>query len=355
VLIGSGSAAKLSSGMYHNHLLWTTPEQGHTYAQRVSKYASVATDSNARWALYEWQRRHFNLENSNIAEGCTNYNVQCVVAVAEENTKRVIVSTTNGANFVVGSNVIVGTRYTSGSSVGNDRNYSQLRSLSVTPVRITAIEPVTVDGTEYTALYLDLSTEITTVADGEAVALTYISTVAWDTGETEALPEHQDGSPVNLTNGKYPIRVAGMELLTGTYFAGLDVLYKVTANATSGFDYAVYECVNPANFKGSITSNYIDTGITYTGLKSGWQSLKEYYLTTKPILFPKTIGGSTSTYLKSSVYGSFGAGVRSPWRFGNLRHAGDAGLACVDLSYAPSSSFWHGCPWLTASDNLRGE
>ena len=43
------------------------------------------------------------------------------------------------------------------------------------------------------------------------------------------------------------------------------------------------------------------------------------------VLFPKLIGGSSTTYFKSAFYGTYSAGVRCPWRFANLDNGGIAG------------------------------
>ena len=82
-------------------------------------------------------------------------------------------------------------------------------------VKVSSIEKVTVNGTEYTAINLDISGTITTTAT------TCISTMPWHSGATEALPGHKDGCTFSLTAGKTPLRVAGVEVLDGSYTIGL--------------------------------------------------------------------------------------------------------------------------------------
>ena len=73
------------------------------------------------------------------------------------------------------------------------------------------------------------------------------------------------------------------------------------------------------------------------------------------VLFPKLIGGSSTTYFKSAFYGSSSAGVRCPWRFASLSTGGFAGLAAEHGNYAPGNSNWSSRPRLCGAGKKRGE
>ena len=73
------------------------------------------------------------------------------------------------------------------------------------------------------------------------------------------------------------------------------------------------------------------------------------------VLFPKLIGGSSTTYFKSAFYGTNSAGVRCPWRFADLYGGGGAGLAAENGNYAPGTSGWSGRPRLCGAGKKRGE
>jgi len=340
------SGNKLTSGANRHPKTFTSAETGNGYARNWSVHEGVGADASAKWALSEWQHRHFNLENSNIAEGCLDYNYQFKVALTESDVRRVLLSTSDGANFVVGSNVYVGDN--GSSSTAPDRTNDNSRNKSGGFAKILSKETVNISDTDYVALNLELSADITTTAT------TWVSTAPWDTGATESLGGHADGSPVSLTSGKYPLRIAGMEVLIGCYFIGLDMLYQTTS-ASGGYNYKVYECKNSNKYASSVTSDYTDTGITFSALPSGWNYVKKYKITSKPILFPDTIGGSSTGYLKSAFSGTFSAGVRGPWRFGRLSGGGAGGLACGTGSSDPSNSHWYGAPWLAGAEKKRGE
>ena len=349
---GLNSAGALTSGAGRKPYIFASANAGITAARlwdddgNGGHYEGLWSDCDTRFLLRMFQLRHFNLENSSILEGCTGYSLQYTAAVAETGVKRVLVTTAQGANFVVGSCVCVGDP---GDVTVTDRGRSDMRNLA-NLVQISSIENVEVGGTTYTALNLELDETINTTAT------TRISTMPWYTGSTEKLPGHKDGSIASLTNGKTPARIAGIEVLDGAYVLGLDPLYQVTAGEDSThWTYHVYECRNSEHLAGSVTSNYRDTGIVVENIAQGWNWVKSFVRTKLGVLFPNLFGGSSSTYFKSAFAGATSAGVRSPWRFGALGAGGNAGVACGYGDAAPSNSVWYSRPRLGGSGKKRGE
>ena len=342
---GLDSKGALTSGAGIKAYNFASATAGIQKARQKTIYEGLWNDCDTRWILRMWQLRHFDLENSNIAEGCTNYNYQYMAALPEENVKRVLLSASQAAGFIVGSTVSVGDM---GAQSNKDRWNAWMRNLADL-VKVSSIEKVTVNGTEYTAINLDISGTITTTAT------TCISTMPWHSGATEALPGHKDGCTFSLTAGKTPLRVAGVEVLDGSYTIGLDPLYDTTANEAGGFDYTVYQCRDSQKLSGSITADYEDTGIVYSGMPSGWNYVKAFIKSKLGVLFPKLIGGSSTTYFKSVFCGASSAGVRCPWRFASLNDGGNAGLAAEFGNAAPGVSDWNGRPRLCGAGKKRGE
>ena len=342
---GLDSKGALTSGAGIKAYNFASATAGIQKARQKTIYEGLWNDCDTRWILRMWQLRHFDLENSNIAEGCTNYNYQYMVALPEENVKRVLLSASQAAGFIAGSTVSVGDM---GAQSNKDRWNAWMRNLADL-VKVSSIEKVTVNGTEYTAINLDISGTITTTAT------TCISTMPWHSGATEALPGHKDGCTFNLTAGKTPLRVAGVEVLDGSYTIGLDPLYDTTANEAGGFDYTVYQCRDSQKLSGSITADYEDTGIVYSGMPSGWSYVKAFIKSKLGVLFPKLISGSSTTYFKSAFCGASSAGVRCPWRFAGLFNGGAAGLAAEAGNSAPGNSGWHSRPRLCGAGKKRGE
>ena len=302
-------------------------------------------DGDSDWLLDTWQLRHFDKENSNKLEGCLSYDVQKKVALAETGAKRVLLSTADAAAFVVGSTVSVGDP---GTETAYGREKSYMRNLAYL-VQITSIDNVTIDGTVYAAVNLDLDAAIDTTAT------TRISTMPWHSGSTEKLPGHRDGSIGSLTNGKTPARISGVEVLNGAYIIGIEPLYNVTANENGGFDYSIHVCRDSKNLSGSITGNHVDTGIRITGIPSGWQWVKAFLQNKFGVLIPRLFGGNSSGWYKSAFAGAGSAGVRVPWRWGSLYGGGSGGLACGDAGASPGYASWFGSPRLSGSGKKRGE
>ena len=342
---GLNSLNGLTSGAGRKPYNRASGTTGIQAARRTSAYEGLWCDCDTEWLLDMWQLRHWNLENSGIAEGCTSYNLQHVVALAEENVKRILVTPAQAANFLVRSTVMLGSHP---SGTNNDRNTAANYDI-LDNVMIDSIETVTIDGTEYGALNLDVE-ETFTVPEGALV-----STAPWYSGETEYLPVKKDGCTVSLTGGKTPLRVQGVEVLDGAYAIGLDPLYNFTTNAEEGLDCAVYQCRDSVNLSGSITSNYELTEAALIGETSGWKYVKQFVKNTIGIVFPKVFGESSTGYFKSAFYVSGEAGVRAPWRFGNMTNGANAGLACEASNDTPTYVHWFGRPRLSGSGKKRGE
>lgn len=343
---GLNSKGGLTSGVGRKPYNFASANTGITAARKTSKYEGLWCDCDTRWVLRMWQLRHFDLENSGILEGCLNYTAQYKVAVAESGVTRVLLTSAQAANLLVGSTVSVGD---AGSNTNIDRGYAYMRNLA-DAVQIESIEKVTVNGTEYSAVNLKMGSAM------DVTTTTYISTWPYISGHTECLPGHKDGCGYSLTAGKTPIRVMGVELLDGAYAVGLDPLYNVTAGSDSThWNYQVYECRDSEKLSGSITANYKDTGISLANVQQGWNWVKEFFTTCLGVLFPKTFGSSSTTYFKSTFYGTGSAGTRCPWRFGALYDGGYGGLACVSSNYWPGNSYWRGRPRLSGAGKKRGE
>lgn len=341
---GKDSKGRLGSGLGQTPMLFTSAISALPLARKVTAYEGLWNDCDTIWLLRMWQLRHFNLENSGIAEGCTSYSLQYQVAAAETGVRRVLVTEEQGANFIVGSTVSVGDPTTNSSK---DRWNGYMRNIADL-VKVVSIERVSVSGNTYMAVNLD------TASTFDTTATTYISTMPWHSGSTEVLPGHKDGCRFNLT-GSGPLRVAGVEVLDGAYALGLDPLYNVTAGSASGkFNYQIFEQRDSEKLSGS-TSGYADTGISFTDMPQGWNYVKAFVRSKLGVLFPCMIGGSSATYYKSAFCGTGSAGVRSPWRFCSLSAGGGAGLAGEGGYGAPSDSRWHGRPRLCGSGKKRGE
>ncbi len=340
---GGGLTAdgKLTSGAGKKPYLFASAASGNTAAKKQTPYDGLWCDADHIWLLRQWWLRHFDKENSGICTGCLDYNYQYYAAIAEQSVTRVLLTPAQGANLVVGSTVSLGTV---ANNASKDRGQSAVRNIAEA-VKIASIEAVDIDGVQYAAVEIDgLSAPIDTTAE------TLLSTWPWIAGDTERLPSHKDGCTYSLTAGKTPIRVAGVEIIDGAYVLSLDNLYQVTANVENGWDYAVYECRDSEKLAENITADY-EFVVTVTGIQADWSYIKGFFDTGRASLFSDAFGGASNSFFKSAFYGPSSAGVRAPWRVGNLSNGvAFGGLACEHGYVAPSNAYWNGRPRLGVWD-----
>ena len=333
---------KLTSGAYRSPKDYTSPLQGLNLARAWNDYEAVGADANAKWALSEWQHRHFNKENSRIAQGrlSRTRRGEFFIAHGEGNTNRILLQDFAKDYLLVGLEVTVSSD--SGAVVED------------TKAKINRIEEVAVDNRKYTAVYLNLEGRFNTVGGNRAIVLSEETT-----GETEYIQGyHNDGSPGSLTSGKWPLRVAGMEVLIGYYFTGLDVLYEVSLTSGKEIKYDVYQCLNSTGYSDKPTDDYQKVGESVLYDKSGWGYVKDFKRTDAPVLIPivDRDNGSYSSYYKSAFYVSGGTGLRAPTRFGDYTvTTGIGGLACARGCDGPKEERWSSVPWLAGAEKIRGK
>ena len=344
---GKNSAGGMTSGAGLLPMPWTSANAALPLARKLTAYDGLWCDCDTQFALMAWRLRHWTLSNSGQLEGCTNYNYQYTLAVAETGVKRVLLTKAQGANLLVGSCVCLGER---GSNTNNDRNQAYNHNV-FNIAKILSIETVTVDDAEYAAVNLDLASAIDTTTT------MLVSTMQWPNGTTEALPGHSDGCIGNLTNGKYPYRIAGMEMQIGSYCEELDPLWQASLVDDDHWHYDVYSCRDSEKLAGSITANYQKVGEfdLPNANKWSWNFIRALNKMAAEAQIPTKFGGSSSTYVKAAFFSPGGAGVYAPWRFGYLNVGGHCGLPCASGSAGPGSSYWYGVPRLAGSGKKRGE
>jgi hypothetical protein len=344
---GKNSAGGMTSGAGLLPMPWTSANAALPLARKLTAYDGLWCDCDTQFALMAWRLRHWTLSNSGQLEGCTYYNYQYTLAAAETGVKRVLLTKAQGTNLLVGSCVCLGER---GSNTNNDRNQAYNHDV-FNIAKILSVETVTVNDTEYAAVNLDLASTIDTTTT------MLVSTMPWPNGTTEALPGHSDGCIGNLTNGKYPYRIAGMEMQIGSYCEELDPLWRASLVDDDHWHYDVYSCRDSEKLAGSITANYQKVGEfdLPNANKWSWNFIRALNKMAAEAQIPTKFGGSTSTYVKAAFSSPGGAGVFAPWRFGYLVGGGACGLPCAYGNYGPGGSSWHGVPRLAGSGKKRGE
>lgn len=344
---GKNSAGGMTSGAGLLPIPWTSANAALPLARKLTAYDGLWCDCDTQFALMAWRLRHWTLSNSGQLEGCTYYNYQYTLAAAETGVKRVLLTKDQGANLLAGSCVCLGER---GSNTNNDRNQAYNHDV-FNIAKILSVETVTVNDTEYAAVNLELDSTIDTTTT------MLVSTMPWPNGTTEALPGHSDGCIGSLTNGRYPYRIAGMEMQIGSYCEELDPLWQASLVDDDHWHYDVYSCRDSEKLAGSITANYQKVGEfdLPNANKWSWNFIRALNKMAAEAQIPTKFGGSSSTYVKAAFTSPGGAGVSAPWRFGTLNAGGRCGLPCANGARGPGGSGWDGVPRLAGSGKKRGE
>lgn len=324
----------------------------HTLSAKNGAQYSGTTTADDSWLRLMMLIKYASLTLDGIIQGCCNMNYQYYALVGEAGVKRILISTAQAANFEVGMSVLIG------NYDGNaDRGYSSMYSITgQAGALITGIETVTIDGTDYGAVYVDTEATFDTVANGSAVAgTTYISSFHWTTGKTDGVLGN-DGSPVSNTSGKYPGKLQGIEFMNGGYEIIADVILSLYSDDDGVFWYEPYIVLLRANQSTSISANYKATGLKCEQPAAGaWMYIIKLGYA-NGVFFPILVGGSSSTFTRDALYMNAEAvGTRELLARGTLRRGvGAAGLSCVAGNTALSAAYWACLSRLSASGN-RGE
>ena len=343
---GKNSKGGMTSGAGLPPMPWTSANDAISLARKITAYDALWTDCDQQHVLAQWRLRHWTLSNSGKLEGCTSYNYQYTPAVAETGAKRVLVTKAQGANFLVGSAVCMGER---GENTSADRNLAYNHDI-FNWAKISSITNVTVNDTEYVALNLELDAPIDTTTT------MLVSTMPWESGTTEGVQGHSDGCRGNLTNGKYPYRVAGIEMQIGAYVEQLDPLWKASLVDDDHWHYDVFSCKSGEKQVGSISSDYAQTGSFDLNDKATWSwhyIRKLGKLGAEAMMYEK-FNGSGSTYVRAAFNSPGSAGVYAPWRGGSLVDGAACGLPCANGYVGPGTACWYGVPRLAGSGKKRG-
>lgn len=305
--------------------------------------------------------KYGSLTMDNIMAGCLNYNYQYPAAVEETGVERILITTGQAANLIVGSSVLIGnpTAYSSGA-VNIDRDQTGMRA-KADRVRITKIENVTIDGATYAAVYVDnggvtFDTTANTIQT-EGDAKTYITTIAWGAGACDEV-QGVDGSPTSCTSGKEPYKLQGIELGVGAYMVyGDAILQYFKEDGVQKMHVCV--CRDASKIATSVTADYRAAGYSIEcPSANNWVYIK--YLghdeDLPELIFPKESGGSSATYTRDAIYLlADSTGVYEGLAFCPLSYGVEpGGLSAVYGRVALGVAWWHISGGLSLTGN-RGE
>lgn len=274
--------------------------------------------------------------NSGKIEGCTSYNYQYTVAVSETGVERVILTKEQAANLLVGSAVMLGIQS------GSDRNTASNYSIFDGKL-ITAIETVNIDGTDYSAVYVDNGgTKFNTEA-----GKSYLSTSPYYSGWNDSVLG-RDGSRYSPTSGKEPGMIQGVEFMNGSCLIVSDELWQWSQDAEKNYRFDCYKCYDQSKVGSAINENYEKVNVPTLVFPENtpawsWKYIKDNAIC-DDVLWPEATDASGSGVGVGAGFHCVPAasGVRAAWCFGYLNGGGIAGVPCRYSYFWVSNAYWSG-------------
>ena len=274
--------------------------------------------------------------NSGQIEGCTNYNYQYTVAASETGVERVILTKEQAANLLVGSAVMLGIQS------GSDRNTASNYSIFDGKL-ITAIETVTIETKEYSAVYVDNGGKTFDTTAGS----TYLSTSPYYSGWNDNVLG-RDGSRYSPTSGKEPGMIQGVEFMNGSYLIVSDELWQWSQDANENYCFDCYKCYDQSKVGSAINENYEKVNVPTLVFPKDTAAWTWKYITDNAInddvLWPEATNASGSGVGVGAGFRCVPAasGVRAAWCFGALNVGGSAGVPCRGSDPVVSYAGWGG-------------
>ena len=276
-----------------------------------TRYCGTTSADDMFLKIMLWLK-YAQLDSDRVLHGCNSYNLEYQPAVAETGVERIILTTAQAANLIVGSAVVLAASKHSQTNI-------------VDRCKITKIENVEIDGTTYGAVYVDnggVTFDTTTEL--------WLSTMEWWTGSTDDVLGNDGG--INPANDRYPVKLQGIEYMVGCWEAMGDTILSFAEIGGENVQVANI-CRDASKLATSVTSDYITAsyGVPRPAA-AGWTWPKRLGFDSNlpEVLLPSVVGGSSSTGTRDGFYeeADTATGLREWRRFGTL----DTGLAYAGLS-----------------------
>lgn len=308
--------------------------------KRGSFYSSGMT-CDYKYILTTFYLKYGTLNTQSIMGGCNNYNAQYEASIKSSTNNTYFPLTKAQADyFPVGASVSIGYKY-GGSSL--DRYYS---TVSIYADNVKIIKKVALDDSN-TALYLDTNTPFNTANTSSGAV--FCSAMHWRSGFSDDILG-RDGCPCEtkseLTNGKFPIVIQGIECMVGGYETYANAFMDIV-DATGKREVYIQ---NDASL---LTTNMTTAKSTYKKSPysiqpqklNSWNYITRIDFDLENGAFVQTNvgqdGSSTTTGFADGVYvDNASSGQREFLGFGALGAGSLAGLSCLDAHYGVGAAYW---------------
>ena len=280
------------------------------------------------YAQVMFDMKYATKHSQSVFAGCSSYNLSYAVTVAESDTTRVIIATSNAANLIVGSSVSLG---------ASDHSNSVLSESRI--IKVEAYDD------SNSAVYLDVTGTFTTTTSLK------LSTGPWFCGSLDAVEGDGALTQAGLTNGREPFKLQGIELMHGM----TEVLGNVIVANDGASGWTVYVNSDSRKESTSLTSDYVSTGLVLpTDATDSWK-YPTHARYARGIHVGTDTGGSQATGLCDGHYTNKleTTGTREWLGLGDLVSGGNAGLRYVVAGVGLGSANWYIGGRLSADGRAR--
>lgn len=295
------------------------------------KYYGGGKTSLYKYLLTTFYLKYATLNTQSIMQGTSNYSYQYACAQAENGVKRVVLTTAQANNFVVGSYVSIGEK---GSNSSVDRGNSYMHNIADS-VKILSIESV---GDSNSAINVDIEEPFDTTTT------TYISTMHWRSGFSDDVLG-RDGSPSSLTDAKHPMVLQGIETMVGGYEVMGNAIMDITSSTGTRKPYVINDNSKIIQSVTNIKSTYETSNDIQPTTLNAWNYITEMKLDIENGYFGITkagVSGSGSAvgFCDGLYVDSGTSGQREFLAVGGLGSGSAVGLSYLYADYSLSIAGW---------------
>ena len=237
---------------------------------------------------------------------------------------------------------MVGSAVMLGIQSGSDRNTASNYSIFDGKL-ITAIETVTIEAKEYSAVYVDNGGKTFDTTAGS----TYLSTSPYYSGWNDSVLG-RDGSRYSPTSGKEPGMIQGVEFMNGSCLIVSDELWQWSQDAEKNYRFDCYKCYDQSKVGSAINENYEKVNVPTLVFPENtpawsWKYIKDNAIC-DDVLWPEATDASGSGVGVGAgfFYEPAASGVRSAWVWGYLGDGGIDGVSCRHSVIWVSDACWDG-------------
>lgn len=269
-----------------------------TYARNIGTGYSATCASDLGFIQFMYFLMTGVLYSDGKLTGCFGWDVRYPALKAETGAKRVLIAA-NVTNLPVGCTILIGPR---GSGNTYDRYDAQATLSGGDGRKVTSVEQVNIDGTNYTALSFEGDAIDTVAAGADDATTTYVRSWHWTTGTTDCVLGNT-GAYKSCTSGIYPIKIQGIELANGAWETLGDSIMKYYQDSEGNYKFQRYTVADATKQSTAITADYKACGVEVDQpASSSWNYIVKMLFALGMFQSSIITGGGSSTYHKDAHY-----------------------------------------------------